>query len=238
MIDKFGVSYLANGSGSILSIFVIFMAGVFLITSVSISIFIIDHESLAGYIDKFHQVAGDGFPSYAFFVAICLSLGLSSYLLSYIFIGVPGFFLQAFVYKTPFGKRQWERMVEVVNVYLLDDGKNLHDIKSAMFFFAVEKSGKSLPDIRFLFTQVMFARSSLFSFLVTLFVILQLLRVKWYDLYLCIGASWVLSVCFYAAGGYIFDLSMTMSICAQRYSKKTLAKSPSRVERSAARDTT
>lgn len=138
------------------------------------------------------------------FSLLCISIGLAAYLLSYISIALPAYLFQKLFFRfREKDKKEMRKLYGKLRPKALD--KSLHKAKATFLIRLIHHGGPVSRDIRFLFTQVMFARTALFSTTLFLGVI------SWYDdamNFVWVVGAYFFSIVAYGAGGILFDRSL------------------------------
>lgn len=170
MRNIIGKGKVFSGKGSALQLFVTCMSGIFNVILFSFFVFVYDYyyerELLSQIIGKYKSLFEGAVATYVFFVAICFSVGMSSYLLSYIFVGMASNFMEKFIYNFKSWKSKEKRIIDLCQNIISGIDFSIRERRYLMYFYLSNEensSGLNL-DIKFLFTQIMFARTAMFSF--------------------------------------------------------------------------
>lgn len=220
MIEKIEVSSLSpkglrSANGTFMMIFLIFLAGIFILLLNTLILALLDFNSFVSFIKSITRFFDNPISLYIVVFFSSCALGLCAYLLSYVFLALP-LSLIRIIHQRHFNynNRYDLRALQSFSVYL-PHCRNEEDSRFIAFFILTAMGRSVSSDIRFLFSQLMFARSALFSTWLSFYAIFTgygllktfgfvSLRIEVYFLELFSLIGWVLAVSVYYVGQSLF----------------------------------
>jgi hypothetical protein len=215
---KGSVTALNSARGSFLMLFIMFLAGVFLIFSSVVPIYFIDQSIISSQMQSVKNLFNHAFSIYMVFIVFASALGLASYLLSYILIGAPLRLIRWFTFKVLKFKviYGYSALASFSGI-----GKYLRteeDERYAAFLRLSEETSRHASDVRFLFVQLMFARSAFASAIFSTWFVPKAVGYETSPLVLVL--SWVCAMAAYAVGHNLYNRTLFISWVLQFENKK------------------
>lgn len=200
-----------SANGTLIMLLFIFLSGIFLNICILSFVLLSDPHAFYEALMAIKDFFSNPFSLYIAIFFTSFSLGLASYLVSYLVIALPLSVLRITTESIAIFQPSYDiRKLTSFSRYKAHV-KNEEDARFMAFFILTNRGRKNSSDIRFLFTQLLFARSALCSIVIcTLFVpkMIELLQgdsqmfVPFYrfdDLFLPV-VTWVAAVVLYGAG--------------------------------------
>lgn len=212
--------------GVFFQLFFLLLAGIFFLLLLFGGMFAFHYSALAGFFALYRELFGLVLSGYLVVILGSLAIGLSVYLLSYVFIGIPAISLVNTRDARTGALDEYRRTVERLGEGVSEPVRSTGHAREIIYIALNLEQDSASISANSLFVQVLFARAALFSYLIVLAVVLlvpdgdvTLLTVA------CLFVNQLICIILYAIGLMHFGSQLRNLLVAKVSGKLTSRKS-------------